>query len=152
MFDIISADDFFLEIEIAFGRLTSARAKRVADLLFVILGLNHLREWIAPGFKDERKSRSPINDAERFFEAIYRDRSWKAVNDICNQVKHEGTAPSLGAEYGLKIDSWDSVGDVRSFDNGPPSKFTLDGQDIEPLLESVIDFYRTKWFRKTPSA
>ncbi len=30
-----------------------------------------------------------------------------------------------------------------------PSKFTLDGQDIEPVLQSVIDFYITNWFQKT---
>lgn len=102
-------------------------------------------------FQEREKDQTPANDAEHFFLAIYADRDWKIVNSICNQAKHEGHVPNLDAEYGLRLSSWGLVSDVRSFSNGPPSKFTVDGQDIEPILERVIDFYRRNWFQKTAS-
>ena len=151
VFDIISANDFFSEIEIAFNRLNTSKSKRVADLLFVILGLNHLREWIAPGFKDARKRRSPANDAERFFELIFDNDDWKNVNMICNQAKHNGSVPTLCVKYGLDVDDWECVDDVSNSDCGPPTGFTVDGQDIEPILERLSDFYRMNWFQRTPA-
>ena len=152
MFDIISAKEFFSEIVIAFNRLKNSKSKRVADLLFVILGLNHLREWIAPGFKDKRQSAAQTTDAERFYEAIFENQDWKLVNEICNQSNHKGPAHRLGAEYGLKIGSWESMASVRSFDDGPPSRFTVDGSDIEPVLARVIDYYEANWFGKAPKS
>ena len=113
----------------------------------MILGLNHLREWIAPGFKDFKH---PANDAEEFFLLIFDNSDWKIINEICNQTKHVNPVPRLSAEYDLTFESWHSVDDVRTFDSGPPTRFTVDGHDIEPILERVSDFYRRHWFQLHP--
>lgn len=155
MFDILSADDFFKEIRIAFNRLSNSKTKRSADLLFVILGLSHLREWIAPGFRDERMQRPPKDEAERFFLDVHENADWRTLNAIGNQTKHKGKVPKLRVElnatYSLDFDSWESVDDARDFDRGPPSAFTLDGENIEPLLARVIAFYDSCWFARSPA-
>jgi hypothetical protein len=113
------------------------------------MGLNHLREWIAPGYKDIYKETPAVSKEQKFFLKIYDELpEFKIINASCNGIKHLKSSQNTNAEYGLKIDDWGLIGDVKSFDDGSPSKFTVDGVDIEITLKKVIDFYSKEWFDK----
>jgi len=62
------------------------------DFLFLVLGLIHLREWIAesPYFEIERKQKAslPLTAGERFFIEIYDMHSFKVIQELCNRGKH----------------------------------------------------------------
>ena len=46
-----AAKDLFDIVEQKFGRYRSDSTKSAEDLILIIMIVNHLREWIAPGFK-----------------------------------------------------------------------------------------------------
>jgi hypothetical protein len=69
IWDINSEEDFFLSIKRVYQRNKSGKAKSIEDLLYVIMGLNHLREWIAHIPKREKglKRDTQPHDYERNF-------------------------------------------------------------------------------------
>ncbi|MBT4668620.1 MAG: hypothetical protein HOC17_03680 [Candidatus Ruthia sp.] len=148
MFDL-KAEDLFFHVKQAMGKYQESKSKSIEQLFFIIMGLNHLREWIAPGYKYDRESPSPVTKEHKFFVKIYNELpEFKTINASCNGIKHLESSQNTDAKYGLKIDDWGLFDDVQSFDDGPPSKFTVDGVDIEIILKKVIDFYSKEWFDK----
>lgn len=147
LFDIDSAEAFFYAIRHSASILIEAKAKEIDRLLFVILGLNHLREWIAPGY---RHTDSPANSsAEKFYCEIYNLPSFKLLNDICNHSKHLKPLRSTATtEYDLAFDDWPDVDAVQSFDDGPPTGYRVGDIDILFAITEVIDFYNENWFSK----
>lgn len=143
MFDINSPDAFFRAIVRNAKQLRDEPAKETDRLLFVIFGLNHLREWIAPGY-DFRKP--PSNKGERFYQSIFSDPSFKQINQICNHTKHLSPIGVQRTSYGLNIDDWPDFDAVESVDDGPPSGYEVDGKDVLETVFEVIEFYQRNWF------
>lgn len=150
--DLQLPEHLFYSLERAFERYQRSKAKAVEDAFFLIFGLAHLREWIAPGFKDERKRRAAATKAEEFFEAIFATDGYRLVLDLCNHAKHQ-TEPlprTFKVQFGLPIDEWPDVLAVRSIDDGPPSGYSVDGRDLGEVFGEVLNFYKERWFDLTP--
>jgi hypothetical protein len=143
MFDIDSPEAFFRAIIRNVDQLRAKPAKETDRLLFVIFALNHLREWIAPGY---RAGGSPTSDSERFYDSIYLCPSYRLINDICNHAKHIRPLRSEKTGYGLNIDDWPDVDSVESFDAGPPTRYEVNGKDVLEAVDEVIEFYQRNWF------
>ncbi len=147
LFDIDSAETFFRIIRRNAEMLRAARAKETDRLLFVIFGLNHLREWIAPGY---HAGGSPSTPGERLFEAVFALESFKMLNAICNHTKHLRPFPGrVETKYNITIDEWPDVDSVQDFDNGPPSGYGVDDRDVLDAVDEVIRFYEDNWFSKS---
>src|SRR3546814_16688684 len=77
------------------------------------MGLNHLREWIAPGYSFDNKKRllpEPRNDAQAFSKEIYECLEHKIVRELCNQTKHLGKEIQTSTSHEALFD------DVEDFD------------------------------------
>ena len=109
------------------------------------MGLNHLREWIAPAY-DHRAA--PKKPEEKFFQDIWDVPSFKIINAVCNRTKHMNPGPVTTSSYGIPFDDWPDIDSVRDFDLGPVSGYFVDGRDFTRIIEDVIAFYRTKWFER----
>lgn len=142
MFDV-SPEEFFYTIVHAFTRFRSARAKERADLFYVIMGLNHLREWIAPGYTHKKPAKT---QAEEFYNEVYTCPEWKILNALCNGAKHTGESVATDVKYDLPISAWPSFSGVVRFSKGPPSAFYCESRNIEEVFEAVIMFYQARWF------
>ncbi len=124
----------------------------VSELLFLIMSLNHLREWIAPGYKKNKDGNwpTPHNLQEQFFLTIWDLPEFKTINKLCNGTKHFISNQQLTSTvYGVNFDDWDSFDDVQNFDNGPPQIFKVDGINVETVLLKVLEFYSKNWFEKS---
>lgn len=154
IFSILDEKTFLDEIQLSIRRLDKNKTKSIADILFVVFGLNHLREWIAPGYGDKFKASNytlkPAIPSEVFYQEIWRLPEFKIINTICNGTKHFKYAGNLGAKHELSFDERPSVDDCASWDRGLPSDFTIDDKDALPILKVVADFYQSKWFAKFP--
>ena len=144
LFDIDNPRIFFSSIVSTFQSYKSDEEKDFVKLFYVLMGLNHLREWIAPGYSPKQK---PKSDAQEFSQKILREPSYKTIKDLCNSMKHlselTSEADALG---GLTIDEWQDLDSVRNFDTGPVTEYQVDGEDVVVICEMVIGFYRAKWF------
>ena len=59
VFDFGDAKAFFDSIVRVYNQYKRGFAKSTEDVLFVIMGLNHLREWISPAFNPDRSRKWP---------------------------------------------------------------------------------------------
>lgn len=148
LFDL-SPEEFFYTLEQTLKRFRSDVAKERSDLFYLLVGLHHLREWIAPGY-DWKKP--PTQACEHFHHDVYALSEWKILNDLCNRTKHLSIRKvylneSVG--YGLPMSQWPRFSDVVQFSKGPPSGFYVDGRDIGDIFDVVINFYRDHWFLRT---
>nr|MBI3611909.1 hypothetical protein [Nitrospirota bacterium] len=147
-FDLESADHLFGLLKVVANPFMSSRAKRTQDLLFLVFGLTHLREWIAPGYDP---ARAPATGEEQFYQEIFRLEEFKILQSLCNRSKHmSATDGAMGALYTSKIDDWSDFDSVTSFDRGFPTAYFVDGRDVEDVIRAVIKFYENEWFRKHP--
>lgn len=144
MFGLNSPDDFFFYIKRTVEHQAHSKEKRVNELFFIIMGLNHLREWIAPSYDYRSPAQTP---EQQFFNEIWELSEFKKINKLCNGTKHLSIAPPTEAKYGLNIDDWYSIDDVLDFDNGPPKQFLVDETDIEDIINAVVEFYYENWFK-----
>ena len=146
IFDISTPLDFFSSIEQSFKKYKTEKTKSIELLLYVIMGLNHLREWIAPGYNYEDP---PANDAEEFYRLIYSESSYKTINALCNRTKHLNTRDiNTSSSYGIPFDKWSNFDSVRNIDKGPVTNYFVDDINITEIINDVIDFYKKEWFKK----
>lgn len=146
IFDLNTPDEFFFTICRIYDRYKKGTAKDIEDLLYVLMGLNHLREWIAPGYKHKIKPNRP---EEIFYNRIRDIPSFQIVNTLCNRTKHlRVIRNNTSSEHNILFDDWPDIDAVRNFDLGPTSKYLVDGRDVLEIIEEVIAFYRTEWFQK----
>ena len=67
VFDILTPVEFLYSIEQSFEKYKAEKQRNIASLLYVVMGLTHLREWIAPGYQCKGKcKKAPRNDEEKF--------------------------------------------------------------------------------------
>lgn len=154
VFDIASAEAFFSSAVSKFKQYQASdnSIKSTQDILYVIMVLAHLREWIAPGkrFSNEVVATSA---AHQFGIDLYNQcPAYKDLLGICTATKHsKPTSTDVGG--GLNIDDWPNFDDVLSFDNGPATSHVVYtkrgnitvGYDVCDLIEQVIKEYAI-WF------
>lgn len=158
VFDLKTPAEFFGTILRIYDRYQRSNEKDIEDLLYVLMGLNHLREWIAPGYSaytrtcEGKQKNLPRNRGEVFYNEIWDDTSsFKIINSLCNRTKHLKTGTIRGttsSSHDIPFDDWSDVDAVRDFDLGPASKYLVDGRDVVEIINDVIAFYRTKWFER----
>lgn len=133
-------------MKIVANNFTSTQGKRTQDLLFLVFGLTHLREWIAPDYDPKL---APVTPQERFYQQIFESDEFNILRALCIRSKHMSRSESaMGALYGGKIDDWPDVDSVTNFDRGPPIAYFVDGHDVEDVIRVVIKFYDENWFKK----
>ncbi len=152
IFDILSPELFFYAIKRRFIRYQASRVKSTEDLLFIIMGLNHLREWIAPGYeKGKNGAWPPTNTPEQeFSRKVYGDSDHEVIRELCNGMKHvkvRNPKHTTSAAHDSTFDEWPNVDDVREWDKGPPTEHLVDEESIGPKIQRVIDLYET-WFTR----
>lgn len=154
VFDIYSPEEFFYSITNALENYKRAKQKSIEILLFTLMGLNHLREWIAPGYNPQYKCgkkhwKTPSTDAERFSKVIYDNASFKIIRSLCNRTKHlKRIEMNTYSNHDVPLDDWSDIDAVRNFDKGPASDYFVDGTNIIKIIDEVIDSYRKEWFEK----
>jgi hypothetical protein len=154
IFDIYSPEEFICSINKTWENYKRDKQKSVESLLYVIMGLNHLREWIAPGYNLQYKTgnkywKTPANDAESFSKAIYNNNSFKIIRNLCNKTKHLKQMKVYTLSYHeVPFDDWSDIDAVRNWDKGPASAYFVDDINIIDIIDKVIGFYQTEWFKK----
>ena len=144
-FDIDSPEQLFDLLKIVASSFTSLQGKRTQDLLFLVFGLTHLREWIAPGYDPKKK---PASSEEQFYEKIFGLTEFNILRALSNRSKHMSQSkPAMGALYGAKISDWPDINSVTNVSRGPPIAYFVDGHDIEDVIRAVIRFYDENWFQ-----
>ncbi|WP_199052280.1 hypothetical protein [Aquitalea sp. ASV15] len=143
-FDISSPDIFFQLIQRSIKEFDENKYKSAEKLMFIIMGLNHLREWIAPNYSHKRKAQTA---EQHFFNSIYNLPEYKTINSLCNSSKHLSPFSGKPSIIGdVSIDEWSDVDSVVNFDVGPSLSYFVDGQDIQIIIEKVVRFYDENWF------
>ena len=153
IFDINSEKILFFLINRTMKRFSGEREKDVTKLLFLIMALNHLREWIAPGYKKVNGKFPPANtEKEKFFLDIWECSEFRTINKLCNNTKHideEQNPQNTYSEHGLTIDELEGeIDDLLDFDKGPAINYFVDGENVIDIINTVIDFYKIEWFEK----
>lgn len=153
IFDINSAEGLFFLINRTMKRFSHEHEKDVTELLFLIMALNHLREWIAPGYGRDRDGNwpDPDNDGEQFSQDIYdKCPEFETIRKLCNKSKHiKRNSPNTHSEHGVFVDEREGkIDDLLDFDKGPAINYFVDGENVIDIINTVIDFYKTEWFEK----
>lgn len=146
IFNLTSAEDFFKCLEVVLRQYRDSTAKQIEIALFLVMGANHLREWIAPGYDHKRTAKTK---AEKFYNKIFEDPNFKIVNQLCNNAKHlKGVSQETSYVGGLNVDDWPGLIDdlIGNWDSGPPTGFYVDGTEIGDILTSLLGKYQSDWF------
>ena len=145
LFDIESSDQLFYLLKLVAKRFNTARAKRPEDMLLLVFGLTHLREWVALDYSPKQRAVTPN---EQFYQAIFELEEFKVLQALCNRSKHMcATASAMGTLRGGPIDDWPDVDSVLNFDLGPPRAYFVDGRDMDDVIRTVVNFYEDHWFK-----
>lgn len=144
-FDIHSPKELFALLRTVANSFSSSRAKRTQDLLLLVFGLTHLREWIAPGYDPKHHALTP---AETFYQSIFELEEFRTLQGLCNRSKHMSAGTSImGTLHESTIDDWPDVDAVQNFDRGFPTAFSVDDRDVQDVIQVVIKFYDDRWFK-----
>lgn len=150
-FDLESPEQLFSLLKTVADDFMQAGGKRTQDLLLLVFGLTHLREWIAPGF-DPSKS-SPKSPEECFYQSIYGLREFKTLQALCNRSKHIKTEPrhpepAMATLFEQPFHEEADIGSEVGYDRNQPIGYFVDGQDIDDVIHAVVSFYSHNWFDK----
>lgn len=151
IFDINNAEELFFHIDRTMKDYCAEKEKDAVKLLFLIMALNHLREWIAPGYKPDRHNNWPATDTpeKQFSKNIYINcTAFETIRKLCNKSKHITRNPRTDSEYGLPIDDWKDFDSVKDVDKGPAKNYFVNGENVINIMKKVINFYETEWFEK----
>ncbi|MEN9490549.1 MAG: hypothetical protein RJA63_998 [Pseudomonadota bacterium] len=154
-FDIDTPEKFFALLERRHKDLQGP-TKDTADLMLLIMGLNHLREWIAPGYKPFNKDRTlkprPPGTAEELSWKIAQLAEFNTLRLLCNHNKHtkNDLARKLQTQYDAPLMSqWGKLSDVSTLSDGPPTDYLIDDENVLDAIKTVLDFYRSEWFSRS---
>lgn len=144
-YDIDSADQLFRLLKRVVHDFASARGKRTQDLLLLVFGLTHLREWIAPDYDLRRLPKTP---EDAFYEEIFKLEEFNILRLLCNRSKHMSqTVGVMGTLYESRIDDSPDIDSIGDFDQDAPIAYSVDERDIEDVIHAVMKFYEERWFR-----
>jgi hypothetical protein len=153
IFDIESPQDLFDLVERRFKLYCEAVDKSPEDILFVIMIVNHLREWIAPDYNPRNGNWQKADSPEKYFsQKVYKDINFDVIRNLCNGTKHANKAPNTSIEYEPNIFAWKSVFAVRHIFRGVPLSYLVDGQPIESYVKPVMEMYREWFYRSVDSS
>ncbi len=156
MFDINDAKDLFSHIKRTMKGYCEKEVKDPAELLFLIMALNHLREWIAPRYHKVDQHNWPPADtpAKQFSQDIYEFPEFVIIRKLCNHSKHfmtsqnpPDTDTNTDSEHLLKFNDYPDVDSIPNFDKAVTDYF-VDGKNVIDIINTVIDFYKTEWFER----
>lgn len=148
IFDLENPRDFFESIKSTFKGYKLDHAKDVAMLLYVIMGLNHLCEWIKNSSYPDQQSRAA---AQKFYKWIFLQNEYKTIKELSNRTKHlKRVAEATGSDRGVMMSDWQPLARVKSLALGVAKDYTVDGGNVIDLLETVVDFYESEWFSMQP--
>lgn len=148
MFDLKKPEDFFYYIKITIDR-SESNGYRLSDLLFLIMSLNHLREWIAPGYNKYKNQWPEANTKEKeFSKFIYETEEFKLIRKLCNGTKHlSSSTPSTHVKFNDLVMDWKDISEVRDISKGYPTNYFVEDKDIGTILSSVVNMYE-EWFKR----
>ncbi|MBI5120001.1 MAG: hypothetical protein HZA67_03280 [Rhodospirillales bacterium] len=145
LFDLIDALAFFKSTQRRYESYRQGHIKSTEDLLYIILGLNHLREWIAPDYNKTKSKWPPADTAEKTFsKAVFENHDFGILRSLANGTKH-AKAVETGYAGGAPMDDWGDFDSVANVDKGPPTAHFVDERPIEELVAPVIQLYEN-WF------
>lgn len=112
IFDL-SPDEFFYTLVHTFTRFQRDKAKERTDLFYLIMGLNHLRESVAPGYRHS----APAKTADEKFHNYIHDHcpELRIMNTLCNRAKHDVSSLKTSVKYDLSMSDWPSISSVVKF-------------------------------------
>jgi hypothetical protein len=146
-FDIHDDCAFFTVVSNTLDSFCATKAKRPEHLLLLVLGLAHLREWIAPKYK---LGSVPKNRAERFAAMLFENPDYQTVLLLANHAKHqrrEALPQTQITSFVETIDERDTpVDSWLDFDKGPASAYQYGDRDLEEIFTAVASLYREQWF------
>ena len=153
-FGLQTPEDLFREIDSALTAFKTPKGTNNQTLFFLLAALNHLREWIAPGYKPNTDKNgnlrnTPKTAGEKFYVLIYENPEWRLINELCNGYKHclpsesvqDDNASSLMADM-------HSLTGVNSLSHGHSQCYEVNGRGVVEVMETVRDFYQKEWFEK----
>lgn len=150
MFDIQTPNDYFYIIKNSIENYKMEKEKKIERLFFIINGLNHLREWIAPNYKlylKNGKENLPKTEEEIFSKNIYNLSEFTTIREVCNGLKHlKSQNKKLKTFYNSNVDDWSDVDAILNVDLGSPSDYYVDDKNIIEIIEEVAKYYEDKWF------
>lgn len=150
VFDIKTPEEFFNTICTRFDRYQSPGGRDTADLLYVIMGLSHLRDWIAPNDWKKFRPGVPIG-AQNFHGRIFDSTEFQKLLDITNGTKHlRVTETRTSVLGGSTVDEWQDFDAVLDVDFGDPTGHLIDDLPAEACIKPIIAIYRG-WFEQAPS-
>ncbi|WP_374497949.1 hypothetical protein [Vogesella indigofera] len=142
-FELDGPQALFTEIQSAITEYHQEPNSRL--FLFLVFGLNHLREWIAQrSYEDlnkKRKTNTPLTANETFYFALWEIEEFRIINSLCNRSKHfsiKADTHNTSIAKGFRCDSpcGDSLGQKY---------YLIDGIDSRDIFARVIREYY-QWF------
>lgn len=145
-FGLKTDKDLFQEIQSAISEFSDRPNDRL--FFFLVLGLNHLREWIAGASFDQinkkKKQGLSLTEEEEFFVEIWDLPEFNIVNSLGNRGEHYLTKND---EQNTSIDQGAKTGLARCGDSLDQTYYLIDGRDLRDILYPVIKKYY-EWFEK----
>jgi hypothetical protein len=146
-FEIRDDSVFFTVVLNVLEEFRGTKSKKPEHLLLLVLGLTHLREWIAPKYK---RGSPPRTSAQRFAAMLFENPDYQTILLLANHAKHQrrSSLPETQTtsfvetidDRDTPIDSW------LDFDEGPASEYSYGERDLEKLFVAVASLYREHWF------
>lgn len=149
VFDIERPDQFFHSICSRYRKYQQPvqnGGRTTEDIIYVIMGLNHLREWIAPE-SSAKKYRPTCTDQEKQFSStMYDDPNFTRLRHITNGTKHLKVSNTVTtAVGGTSVDEWPDWDAALDVDAGLPSEHLIDGEPARNVIDPVVAMYQ-EWF------
>lgn len=146
-FDIRDDSAFFSVLSNVLLEFRATKSKKPEHLLLLVLGLAHLREWIAPNYT---RDDFPKNAAQRFAAALLQLPEYDTLWLLANHAKHQrrrSLPETQTTSFVETIDDRDTpIDSWLDFDQGPASAYQYGAQDIEQVFVTVASFYQDHWF------
>jgi len=152
IFDIESPAELFAMLQNRFNEYRADGEKSTEDAISIVLLTNHLREWIAPGYKRKGKIWPPArNTAEEFSRQIYEHSDFKIIRDVANGTKHLRCNRNTDTMYfGDATQEVLVIGKIagKQVLKGIPCAHFIDDRLFEDVLDPIIKLYDS-WFSRS---
>lgn len=149
LFELDGPQALFTEIQSAITEYHQEPNSRL--FLFLVFGLNHLREWIAQSSYEElgkkKKTNTPLTATEAFYFALWEVEEFRIINSLCNRSKHFNIRCG---EHRTSI-SFGSTCESPCEDSLDQKYYWINDIDSRDIFARVIREYY-QWFRSQNEA